>query len=156
MFDKLDETLKLFEEIEKRLGETQDPKEIMKLSKKRAELEEIVTVYREYLDKKNYLQELKEVDDPELEELAKEEIPVLEKELEKLEERLKILLLPKDPNDEKNVIFEIRAGAGGEEAALFAGDLFRMYMRYAERRGWKVKVVDYNETGLGGYKEIYL
>ncbi len=154
MFDKLDETLKLFEEIEKKLMETTDPNEIMKLSKKRAELEEIVTVYREYLDKKSYMKELKEVDDPELEQLAKEELPVLEQEVEELEKKLKILLLPKDPNDEKNVIVEIRAGAGGEEAALFAGDLFRMYSRYAEKRGWKTKVVDYNDTGLGGFKEI--
>ncbi|MDX1386302.1 MAG: peptide chain release factor 1, partial [bacterium] len=92
--------------------------------------------------------------DPELAEVAREEIPKLEEEIAALEEELKILLLPKDPNDEKNIFIEIRAGAGGDEAGIFAGDLFRMYSRYAEQKGWKVEIMDSNPTGVGGFKEI--
>ncbi len=155
---KLDEAEKRFDEIEKELASITDTERIIELSQKRAELEEVVMAYREWKKKKADYEEMKELldagGDPELEDIAKEELPQLERELEELEQRLKILLLPKDPNDDKNVIMEIRAGAGGEEAALFAADLFRMYSRYAERKGWNVRVADASETDIGGYKEI--
>lgn len=126
-----------------------------KAMKARAELEEVVTVFREY---KNLLQQYDDakllLEDADFADVAKEELKELEPKLADISERLKILLLPKDPNDNKNVIVEIRGGTGGEEAALFAADLFRMYSRYAEGRGWRVEVMDSNPTGIGGYKEI--
>ena len=123
-----------------------------------AQLTDVVQAYHEYRDIVQQLQDvetmLNEEKDPELRALAASELPDLKKQIAELEERLKILLLPRDPNDEKNVIMEIRGGAGGDEAALFAGVLFRMYTRYAESRGWRVEMMDSNATGLGGFKEV--
>jgi len=159
--NKLETLEKNFEEISLKLSDPSiisNPETYTKLAKEHAELSEIVETFREY---KKVLQQIKENkqiieedSDEELIELAKDELKELEMRLKKLEEKLPILLLPKDPNDEKNVILEIRAGAGGEEAALFAADLLRMYQRYAERHGWKFEILDVNETGLGGFKEV--
>ena len=124
--------------------------------KEMGEMEPIVNKYREYKKAKESIAEAKEMlemGDEELRELAKMEIAEYEDEIPKMEEELKILLLPKDPNDEKNVILEVRAGTGGDEAALFAQDLLRMYLRYAERRGWKAEIMDSNTTDIGGIKE---
>ena len=135
-----------------------DQKVWQKYMKEHADLEPIVFKYREYKNVLNDLSEsktiLEEESDEELRELAKMEISELEGQVEPLEAELKILLLPKDPNDEKNVIVEIRGGAGGDEAALFAGNLFRMYSRYAERRRWKMELLSATDTGVGGYKEV--
>lgn len=135
-----------------------DPDKVAKLAKEKKEIEPIVEKFREYKRTLERLNECKAILDEEtdeiLVELAKEEKKELEKKLEEIERELKILLLPKDPNDEKNVFLEIRAAAGGEEAALFASDLLRMYTRYAERKGWKVEILDANVTGLGGFKEV--
>ena len=123
-----------------------------------AQLTDVVQAYHEYRDVVQQLQDvetmLNEEKDPELRALAAAELPELKNKIAELDERLKILLLPRDPNDEKNVIMEIRGGAGGDEAALFAGVLFRMYTRYAESRGWRVEMMDSNATGLGGFKEV--
>ncbi len=160
MFDKLDFILEKYEELSMKVSE---PEVInnqplwQKHIKEMGEMEPIVNSYREYKKAKNELSEAKELlemeSDPELRELAKMEIDPLEEKIGKLEEELKILLLPKDPNDEKNVILEVRAGTGGEEAALFGQDLLRMYMRYAERHRWKTEVIELNDTGIGGIKE---
>ena len=135
-----------------------DQKVWQKYMKEHADLEPIVFKYREYRNVLNNLSEskaiLEEESDEDLRELAKMEIAELECQVEPLEAELKILLLPKDPNDEKNVIVEIRGGAGGDEAALFAGNLFRMYSRYAERRRWKIELLSASDTGVGGYKEV--
>ncbi|RHJ99488.1 peptide chain release factor 1 [Acidaminococcus sp. AM05-11] len=132
--------------------------EWQRYTKAHAKLTEIVTVYREYKKLADTYQEdeaiVKAKEDPELAAMAEEELKELKPEIEVYEEKLTILLLPKDPNDEKNIIMEIRAGAGGDEAALFAGDLFRMYTRYAENKGWKVELMDSSPTGLGGFKEV--
>lgn len=129
-----------------------------KLAKELASLEEIVKTYQEYKKCIKELEEnkdlLEEERDEELRALIREELKTLENKLEELEKLLPLMLLPKDPNDEKSVILELRAGAGGEEAALFASELLRMYQRYAERKGWKFEVLDANETGLGGFKEV--
>ena len=129
-----------------------------KATKAHAKLGPVVTAYREYRDMCAARDEAEEIlranEDEELVEMAKEELKELKPQIEAYEERLTILLLPSDPNDDKNVIVEIRGGAGGEEAALFAGVLFRMYLRYAETRGWKVEVMDSNPTELGGFKEV--
>ncbi|MGB9811984.1 MAG: peptide chain release factor 1, partial [Dictyoglomus turgidum] len=126
--------------------------------KERAKIEEIVDKFREYkrlLKEKEDLEEMvKEEQDEDLRSLAETELEDIQEKLEKVEFELKALLLPKDPNDEKNIIMEIRAGTGGEEAALFAADLFRMYLGYAQKKGWKVEIVSSNPTGLGGFKEI--
>ncbi len=153
---RLDEVEKKYEEIEKILS---DPgissSDIHRYSKERSEISEVVEIYRQY---KKTLQEIEEnkalLQDKELGELVRSELDSLEEKRSKLEERLRIALLPRDPNDSKNVFLEIRAGTGGEEAALFAGDLFRMYSRYAERNGWRVEIISINETGIGGIKEI--
>ncbi len=135
-----------------------DQKVWQKYMKEHADLEPIIMKYREYKAVLDAIAESKEIlqeeSDEELRELAKMELSDMESQVEPLEEELKILLVPKDPNDEKNVIVEIRGGAGGDEAALFAGDLLRMYSRYAERKGWKVSMLSSNETGVGGYKEV--
>ena len=126
--------------------------------KETSEIEPIVMKYREYSKASQSIAESKQIleeeSDEDLRELAKMELSESEALLEEYENELKILLVPKDPNDEKNVIIEVRGGAGGDEAALFAGDLFRMYSRYAERRGWKTSLMSSNETGVGGYKEV--
>ena len=159
MFDKLDFILEKYEELSMKVS---DPDVInnqplwQKYIKEMGEMEPIVNKYKEYKKAKEEISEAKEMldsGDEELKELAKMELSELEDKLPQMEEDLKILLLPKDPNDEKNVFLEIRAGTGGEEAALFAQDLLRMYLRYAERRGWKTEIMDTNHTGIGGIKE---
>jgi len=161
MLDKLAELERQFIELEQRLGDPevlQDPVQLQKVAKAHADLEEIVSRYREYKQVTDELQAtramLEEQLEPELRELAKEELARLEEREEELRQELRRLLLPKDPNDEKNIIMEIRAGAGGEEAALFAADLFRMYTRYAENRGWRVEMMSASPTELGGFKEV--
>jgi len=131
---------------------------IVKLSKERSELVEIVKAYEDYTKVLNDIKGNKEIinssSDQELTSLAEAELEELEERKEKLEEEIKVLLLPKDPNDNKDIIMEIRAGTGGEEAALFASDLFRMYSRYAEVKGWKLELMDISDSGLGGIKEV--
>jgi peptide chain release factor 1 len=156
MLGHLEEVEKRYQDIERILSDPSiSPSEIHRYSKERSEISEIVGTYREY---KGILDAIDEnralLGDKELGELAREEISVLEDKQARLEEKLRFLLLPKDPNDNKNVFLEIRAGTGGEEAALFAADLFRMYTRYAERKGWKVEMMNMNETGIGGFKEV--
>ena len=158
MFDKLETVEKRYEELTEKIS---NPEIIAKQSewreymKEHAELEPIVQKYREYKATQKAYEEAKEmIADPELKELAEEEMQKAKESMPKIEEELKILLIPKDPDDDKNVICEIRAGAGGEEAALFAGTLFRMYSMYAERKHWNLEVVKENPTELGGYKEI--
>ncbi len=126
--------------------------------KEQSDLAPIVEAYREYKQAKQDVEDslalLEEESDEEMRELAKEELSDAKKRIESLEQELKILLLPKDPNDDKNIIMEIRAGAGGDEAALFASELYRMYVNYAESQGWKVEMVSVNENGIGGFKEV--
>ena len=158
MFQKLDEVEKRYEEITKKISDPEvinEQDEWRNLMKEHAELEPVVLKYREYKNANKAIEDAKELlKDPEMKELAELEIEENKEKLPKLEEEIKILLIPKDPNDDKNVICEIRAGAGGEEAALFAGTLFRMYSMYAEKKHWKLEILNENETGLGGYKEI--
>lgn len=135
-----------------------DPNKLREYGKEQSDLEDVVQAYREYKGLSTELSDAKEMLEDELdgdmEEMVKMEISELEEQLETLEDNMKVLLLPKDPNDGKNVIVEIRGAAGGDEAALFAGDLYRMYSRYAEEKGWKTDVMEANTTGVGGYKEI--
>ncbi len=159
MLDKLAGIEQRFAEIERELATVGDDyKRAAALAKERADLEPIVQKAGEYRSLLKQIEEarqlLEESDDPEMRDLAKAELDDLAPRQAQLEAEIKRLLLPKDPRDERNVIIEIRAGTGGEEAALFAADLFRMYTRYAERKGWKVEVLSANETGLGGFKEI--
>jgi peptide chain release factor 1 len=162
MLDKLDQVEKRYEELERLMSDPQllgQQKEYSKLAKERSELEEIVSRFREWRKVEQEIQEnrqLLEENDEGIRELAKEEVGVLRQRKEELENRLRLLILPKDPNDNKNVIIEIRAGTGGEEAALFAGELYRMYTRYAESQGWRVEILSSNPTGLGGFKEIII
>ena len=158
MFQKLDSVEKRYEDLTKKIS---DPEIISKQDewknymKEHAEIEPIVEKYREYKKVKQAIEDAKEMlEDPEMKELAEMELLDNKEKLPKIEDELKILLIPKDPDDDKDVICEIRAGAGGEEAALFAGTLFRMYSMYAERKHWKLEIVNENETGIGGYKEI--
>ena len=158
MFQKLEDVEKKYEDLTQKIS---DPEIINRQSewkmmmKEHAELEPIVEKYREYKKTEKNMQDAKEMmNDPELKELAEMEMLEAKEKLPQIEEELKILLIPKDPDDDKNVICEIRGGAGGEEAALFAGTLYRMYSMYAERKHWKLEVLNENETGLGGYKEI--
>jgi peptide chain release factor 1 len=160
MIEKLAEVEKRYEQLENLLTDPQllgKQKEYSKIAKERAELEEIVSCYREWKKIEQQIEDNRELlneGDDAIRELAKEELAVLRGMKDDLENRLKILILPKDPNDVKNVLLEIRAGTGGEEAGLFAADLFRMYSRYAESHGWRVEVMSSNPTGLGGFKEI--
>lgn len=161
MFDKLEDTERRFEELQAELSEptvTNDTVRFRKLMKEQNDLSEVVNVYREYKQAKQNIEDsltmLDTESDEELRELAKEELAQGKLDVERLEQQLKILLLPKDPNDEKNVIVEIRAGAGGDEAALFAAELFRMYQKYAETQRWKVDMMNLNESGIGGCKEV--
>lgn len=160
MFQKLDQVENRYQELEMLLADPKvlgNPKEMQKLGRERAELSHLVERYRTYKKVKEEIQESQELlqeSDEEMKELAKAELQTLKERLANIEEELKILLLPKDPRDEKNVFLEIRAGTGGEEAALFAADLFRMYAKYAEKRRWRVDVASQNPTGLGGFKEI--
>ncbi|NDD90499.1 peptide chain release factor 1 [bacterium] len=160
MFDKLDSVEQRFLELESRLADpslADQPNEFRRLSREHSSLQELIAEYRGYkvlLSEIGSNRELLEDKDPEFASMAREELKRLEPELESSKRRLQILLLPKDPNDEKNIMFEIRAGAGGEEAALFVGELFRLYQRYSERQGWKVDILSANPTGIGGFKEI--
>lgn len=154
---KLETIIERYEELNALLSETTDGSMIVKLSKEQSQLENVVTVGKKW--KKMHADFLeaeammKEAEDPELKALATEEYYALKEELPKVEQEVKLLLLPKDAADEKNAILEVRAGTGGEEAALFAADLFRMYERYAAFKGWRFEPMELNETGLGGYKE---
>ena len=161
MFDKLEDLLIRLEEILSELQEpdvANDPNRFRKLMKEQNELTPIVEAYKEYKSCKQTIEEslemLDEETDEDMRELAKEELNDSKKRVEELEQELKILLLPKDPNDEKNVIVEIRAGAGGDEAALFAAEIYRMYLHYAESKHWKVELVDCEEIGIGGMKNV--
>ena len=158
MFEKLESVEKRFEELTTKISDPAviaDNNEWRKLVKEHSSIQDIVTKYREYKQTINNMKEAEEMmNDSELKELAEEEYYSSKDKLSKIEEELKILLIPKDPNDDKSVICEIRGGAGGEEAALFAGTLFRMYSMYAERKHWKIEILNENETELGGYKEI--
>jgi peptide chain release factor 1 len=160
VFDKLEAVEGRYVEVEARLSDpalADRPDEFRKLSREHAQLGEIVVEYRRYKKLKTELAENKELQtdsDPELSGMAKEEIKRIEPELAEVTERLQFLLLPKDPNDDKNILLEIRAGAGGEEASLFAGELYRMYEKFANKQGWRLDVMSMNATGLGGYREI--
>ncbi len=160
MFDKLDEVKGRFDELNSQLADpsiTSNPDEFRKIAKEHAHLTEVVQTYDQFRAAEEELEENKVLlgdDDDAIQEMAKEEISRLEGEIEALSEKLKQLLIPKDPMDEKNIVLEVRAGTGGEEAALFAADLFRMYARYAETRGWKLDIVSSNETDLGGFREV--
>lgn len=164
MFDKLDFIADKYEELSQRVS---DPEIIanqplwQKHAKEMGEMEPIVKKYKEYKDTKNGIQDAKEILDEsgidnDMRELAKMELAELEEKIEPLQEELKVLLLPKDPNDDKNVILEIRAGTGGDEAALFGADLLRMYSMYAESKGWKAELMEVNDTGIGGIKEAVM
>lgn len=160
MFDKLEDLLIRYEEI---MGELQEPdvvndqERFRKLMKEQNDLTPIVEAYKEYKASKQAIEDslmmLEEESDEEMRELAKEELNEAKSRVEELEQEMKILLLPKDPNDDKNVIVEIRAGAGGDEAALFAAEIYRMYVHYAEGRRWRAEMISLNENGIGGFKE---
>ncbi len=160
MLDRLAEIERHYEELERLVsdpGVIANRREFARLAKERAQLEEMVTCWRERQRVARDVEEHKELlreKDPELRELARSELPALEARLAELDAALKQLLLPKDPNDERNTVLEIRAGTGGDEAGLFAAELFRMYTRYAERQGWRVEVLSSSATGLGGFKEV--
>jgi peptide chain release factor 1 len=158
VFQKLEQVEKRFEDLERKL---QDPtisaNDIRQFSKEHADLRELVDTYRVYRQAEGDLKSSKELledNDAEMRAFAKEEVSRLQLEIDELTKKLNILLLPKDPNDDKNVVLEIRAGAGGDEAGLFAGEMFRMYSRYADKRGWKVEMMSLSSTGVGGVKEV--
>ncbi|MBE6065514.1 peptide chain release factor 1 [Clostridium cochlearium] len=161
MLDRLNFIENKYEELSIKISDPtvmQDQKEWQKLCKEHSDMENIVTVYKEYKEVLQNIEDnkemLKEDIEQELKDMVQEDMKELEQRVQELEQELKMLLVPKDPNDEKNVFIEIRAGAGGDEAALFAANLFRMYTRYAERHNWKVEAVSANETDIGGFKEI--
>ncbi len=161
MFQRLAAIMERYEQLSQWLCDPEvinDPAKLRAYSKEQSDLEEIVQAYREYLSVDEQLREAREMasepSDPEMKEWIREEMANLTERKSELEKRLQILLLPRDPNDEKNVIMEIRGAAGGEEAALFAADLYRMYTRYAESKGWKTELVEVHETGIGGFKEV--
>ncbi|MBZ4672349.1 peptide chain release factor 1 [Deferribacterales bacterium Es71-Z0220] len=161
MFSKLEEIVDKYNEITGMISDPaiiSDQEKYQKLAKELSDLKPIVEKYEEYKAVLTVIDEAKEIlkssDDKELVEMAEMDIDENKEKIAKLTEELKLLLLPKDPYDEKNIYLEIRAGTGGDEASLFAGDLLRMYTRYAEMRRWKAEIVDFNETGVGGYKEV--
>lgn len=161
MLEKLDALKDKYIEFSEKISDPEtlsDSQKLQRLMKEQAQLEPIVLKYNEYKDLAAQLEESKEMLNEKLDddfrEMVKEEVKELTAKEEKLIQEIKILLLPKDPNDEKDVIMEIRAGVGGDEAGLFAGDLLRMYLRYAERQGWKTEFITVNEQGIGGYKEV--
>lgn len=161
MFDRLQAVEDRYDRLNELLSDpdiVNDSKKLREYSKEQSDLQNTVDAYREYKDVKQQQADAREMLDEKLDadmrEMVKEEFNDLNHQVEVLEERLRVLLIPKDPNDNKNVIMEIRGAAGGDEAALFAGNLFRMYSRYAETQGWKIEVMDANATGMGGYKEI--
>lgn len=158
MIERLEKTLEKYNEIKEELTRPEtisDISKLTKLSKEQSSLEEVVTVYKEY---KNVLKQIADdkelLNDPELKQVAKEELVSLEEQQQKLEKDLEILLLPKDENDGKNIIMEIRGAAGGDEANIFAGDLFRMYQRYSEKQGWKIDVTNAEEGTNGGFSQV--
>jgi peptide chain release factor 1 len=160
LLGKLKKINSRYEDINAQLSESEivnDRNKMISLSKERSDLEEIIKVYKEYDSVLNNISVNKEIisseNDKELIEFAWIELAELSEQKEKLEEKIKFILLPKDPNDDKDVIVEIRAGTGGDEAGLFAGDLFRMYSRYSELRSWKLEIIDINESDMGGIKE---
>ena len=160
MFEKLEDVQIRLEEIVQMLGDPAtagDAGKMQKLLKEQAELQPVAETYQKWKENRQTIAEstemLEEEEDPEMRELLKEELREAKDREPGLEKQLQILLLPRDPNDEKNVIVELRAGAGGDEAALFASEIYRMYVRYAERRGWRTDLVSLNENGLGGFKE---
>ncbi len=160
MIEKLQEIIQRHDELTARMSEPEtasDPRKYAELAKEHSALSEVAQKARSYVNLTNRLDEAEDIlqgDDPELKELAQEELPELKTQLEALEEELKVLLLPRDPDDDKHTILEIRSGTGGEEAALFAADLHRMYTRYAERKGWETEVLSLSESETGGIKEI--
>ena len=161
MFDKLEDLVKRLDEVMQELSEpdvVSDQNRFRNLMKEQNELAPIVEKYKEYKEAKQTIEDsvemLEEEHDEEMRELLKEELSEAKKNVEQYEEELKVLLLPKDPNDDKNVIVEIRAGAGGDEAALFAAELFRMYRSYSDSRRWKTEMISVNENGIGGFKEV--
>ncbi len=161
MFESLDEIIVHYEELMMELGSpdvANNQDRFRKLMKEQSDLEPLVNTYKQYKDSKKSQEEalalLDSESDEEIREMAKEELNDSKKKETELEEKLKILLLPKDPNDDKNIVLEIRAGAGGDEAALFAAELFRMYQHYADTHHWKVEIMSLNESGIGGYKEV--
>lgn len=161
MFDRLEDIVKHYEELMFELNNpsvAEDQKRFRKLMKEQSDLTPLVETYKEYKQAKQDVEDslalLEEESDEEMREMAKEELSDARKRIEDLEHELKILLLPKDPNDDKNIILEIRAGAGGDEAALFAAELYRMYSNYADSQRWKVEIVSLNENGIGGFKEV--
>ncbi|AQS60394.1 peptide chain release factor 1 [Desulforamulus ferrireducens] len=161
MFDKLQSLEDKYVQLESQISDPEimaDRAKWQQLVKSHSELGDVVETFRQYKKAQSELEEnklmLEEKLEPDFREMVELEIEQLQSQLEELEKKLKVLLLPKDPNDDKNVIMEIRGGTGGEEAALFAGDLFRMYSRYAEKKGWRTEIMDANETDLGGFKEI--
>lgn len=163
MYDQLQSLEDRYEELGELLSDpavVTDTKRFMELSKEEARIRETVAVYRRYKEVVEGIADTEELLgenlDAEMQEMAKEELAELKTEKNEIEEKIKILLLPKDPNDDKNIIMEIRGAAGGDEAALFAGDLFAMYQRYADAQGWKTEVLDANVTGIGGYKEVIM
>ena len=161
MFDRLEDILIHYEELMQELaspGVTDDQKRFQRLMKEQADLAPIVEAYKAYKQAKQDMEDslslLEEEHDEEMRELAKEELSAARKKIEELEYQLKIPFLPKDPNNEKNIILEIRAGAGGDEAALFASELYRMYVNFADSQHWKVELISVNENGIGGFKEV--
>ena len=161
MFKKLEEIETLYKELNEKMMNPEiatNPDEYQKIAKKVKEIEDIVKKYAEYKNLKEELEGAKEIlkeeNDPEMKEMAQMEIAELEENMKRCEEELKVLLIPKDPNDERNVILELRSGTGGDEATLFVADIFRMYSRYAERKNWKISIISSHQTGVGGYKEI--
>lgn len=161
MFDRLQAVEDRYEQLNELLSDPQivsDNKKLREYSKEQSDISQTVEAYREYKEVKSQIQDakamLEEKLDAEMREMVKEELSELQERQEELEAKMRILLIPKDPNDDKNVIMEIRGAAGGDEAALFAGDLYRMYSKFAETQGWKTEVIDANSTGVGGYKEI--
>ena len=161
MFDKLESLVERLDTVLQQLNDPDvagDQNRFRDLMKEQSDLAPIVEKYKEYVQEKQNIEEslelLEEESDEEMKELAKEELSESKASVERLEEELKILLIPKDPNDDKNIIVEIRAGAGGDEAALFAADVARMYRSYAEGRRWKVETLSFNESGIGGFKEL--
>ncbi|QKY70489.1 peptide chain release factor 1 [Lentibacillus sp. CBA3610] len=161
MLDRLQSLEERYDKLNELLSDPDvisDTKKLREYSKEQSDLEEVVQTYRTYKDVEKQLKDAKEMledeSDDDMQEMAKAEIEDLSEKEQELEENLRILLLPKDPNDDKNVFMEIRGAAGGDEAALFAGDLYRMYSKYAETHGWKIDVVEATSTGVGGYKEI--
>ena len=161
MFQKIEELERRYEEIQAELSEPEvvnDQARFRKLMKEQTDMGAIVEKYREYKKTKQTIEESLELldaeNDPEMREMIKEELSAARQQVPVIENELKILLLPKDPNDEKNVVVEIRGGAGGDEAALFAADLYRMYSKYADSKRWKIELVSVNESGIGGFKEV--